>query len=80
MIIRLLGPMVDISTANDVGTAKLVRICNHSSDTLLNVSYANGVIYSNTHVMKGESFVIEKNPTDKLTASGLMAVPVAYRG
>lgn len=80
MFIKLKGPEVSIGTANNVGSSTVVRIVNTSTAAVLNLSYANGVVYANTTVTNTHPIVVVKNQTDLLTGTGMLATPVEYRG
>lgn len=75
--IKPLGAEISISTANNVGLAKCVRVYNPGSAAVLTFSYANGAVYANA-TLGTESMVVEKQPTDKLAGTGMLAVPVAF--
>ena len=80
MFIKLKGTEVSIATANNVGAASIIRIINTGAAAVLNLSYANGVVYANTTVSNVESIVIAKGPTDLVTGANMLAAPVEYRG
>lgn len=80
MFIKLKGPEVSIGTANNVGSSTVVRVVNPTTAAVLNLSYANGVVYANTTVTNTQPIVIVKNQTDLLTGTGMLAAPVEYRG
>ena len=80
MFIKLKGAEVSIASANNVGLAAVVRVVNPSTAAVLNLAYANGVVYANTTVTNTQPIVVVKNQTDLLTGSGMLATPVEYRG
>jgi hypothetical protein len=81
MIVKLLGPEVSISSANVFSnTANLCRVVATGAAAVLNISYANGVVYANTTVTNTAPIIVAKNLTDGLQGTGLLATPVAYRG
>lgn len=73
MIIKVLGPEISISTANTVGNATLVRVLNTGATAVLNVGTTGNVTVTNTNAI-----IVEKRPTDTLTGSNMLAVPIAY--
>lgn len=80
MFIRLKGAEVSIASANDVGSATIVRVINTGAAAVLNLAYANSTVYANCTVSNTESIVITKGPTDLLTGANMKAAPVEYRG
>lgn len=80
MFLKLKGTEVAITAANDVSSATTIRIVNTGAADVLNVSYANGVVYANTTVSNTESIVLTKGPTDKVSGANMKAAPVEYRG
>jgi hypothetical protein len=81
MVIKLLGAETAITTANNFGnTANLCRVVNTTTAAVLNIAYANGVVYANTTVTNTAPVIVSKNLTDTLQGTGLLATPVAYRG
>lgn len=80
MFIRLKGAEVSIASANDVASATVVRVMNTGAAAVLNVAYANSLVYANCTVSNTESIVITKAPTDLLTGANMKAAPVEYRG
>jgi hypothetical protein len=76
---RLLGPEVSISSANDVSSARRLRIYNSGATAVLTVQYANGTAYANTTVPNTSPIVIEKSPTDKVVGANMLATPIATR-
>lgn len=80
MYIRLKGAEVSLGTANDVASATTVRVINTGTAAVLNLAYANSVIYANTTVASGEAVVIVKGATDLLTGANMKGAPVEYRG
>lgn len=73
-IIKLIGPEIEIDTANTVSNSTLVRVINTGTAASLNV----GPTYSIT-VGNLETVVVEKKSTDELTGPNMLAVPVAYK-
>jgi len=54
MFIKLKGAEVSIATANDVGSATIVRVMNTGAAAVLNLAYANSTIYANCTVSNTE--------------------------
>lgn len=80
MILKILGAERSIATANAFSnTANLVRVVNPTTAAVLNIAYANGVVYANTTVTNTQPIIVEKGLTDTLQGTGMLAVPVAYR-
>lgn len=81
MFIKLLGAERAITTANNFGnTANLCRVVNPTTAAVLNIAYANGVVYANTTVTNTAPIFVVKDLTDTLQGTGMLATPVAYRG
>jgi hypothetical protein len=81
IIIKVLGAERSIATANSFSnTANLVRVVNPTTAAVLNIAYANGVVYANTTVTNTQPIIVEKGLTDTLQGTGMLASPVAYRG
>lgn len=77
-VYKFLGTQVSLSSANNVGSKPLVRVfC--SSSGVLTAAYANGTVYANTTLATGEAVIVEKQPTDTLQGSNMLATPIAYR-
>lgn len=80
MYIKLKGAEVSLASANDVASATTVRVINTGTAAVLNLAYANSVVYANTTVAQGESVVIVKAGSDLLTGANMKGAPVEYRG
>ena len=80
MYIKLEGAEVSIASASSVANATVIRVFNTSTAAVLNLAYANAVVYANTTVGAGEALVIVKGPTDTVTGANMKAAPVEYRG
>lgn len=80
MFIRIKGAEVSIASANNVAEATTVRVINTGSAAVLNLAYANGVVYANTTVLGSEAVVVSKGPTDTVVGANMKAAPVEYRG
>jgi len=79
-IIKPLTTQMSITTANTVGNNVLIRVENPTvANVGVAVSYANGTIYGQLTVGPYNWDIIEKGPTDRLTAPGLTAVAIAYQ-
>lgn len=73
-----IGQERSIGTANNVALAKCVRVINTGAAAVLNIAYANSTVYANLTVSNTESVVIEKQPTDLLTGTNMLATPLAF--
>ena len=79
-VIKLLGPQLSIAAANTVANSNLIRVYNTgAAAALLSLGPNNSVITSNCTLAQYESITLEKLPTDCVTGTGMLAVPVAYR-
>jgi hypothetical protein len=76
--IKPIGAERSIGTANNVALAKCARVINTGGAAVLNFAYANGTVYGNVTVTNTEFVVIEKQPTDTLTGTNMLATPLAY--
>lgn len=74
MILKVLGPEVSIGTANTVANSNLVRVVNTGAAAVLNIGSVGNVTVTNT-----EAVIVEKEPTDTLTGTGMVAAPIAFR-
>jgi len=74
MILKVLGPEISIGTANTVANSNLVRVINTGAAAVLNVGSVGNVTVTNT-----ESVIVEKEPTETLTGTGMVAAPIAFR-
>ena len=70
MVIKLLAAEADLSSASNVGNATLVRLYNgHSAALVVTRKNSGGTTIGSMTVLNGTVVVMEKNPTDTLTAS-----------
>lgn len=76
--IKPIGAERSIASANNVASAKLVRVINTGAAAVLNFAYANATVYANLTVTNTEFVVVEKQPTDTLTGANMLATPLAY--
>ena len=74
MILKVLGPEISIGTANTVANSNLVRVINTGAAAVLNVGSVGNVTVTNT-----EAVIVEKEPTETLTGTGMVATPIAFR-
>jgi|TARA_E500000318_G_scaffold23911_1_gene24188 hypothetical protein len=74
MILKVLGPEISIGTANTVANSNLVRVINTGAAAVLNVGSVGNVTVTNT-----EAVIVEKEPTETLTGTGMVAAPIAFR-
>ena len=72
------GTERSIASANNVASAKLVRVINTGAAAALTFAYANATVYANLTVSNVEFVVVEKQPTDTLTGANMLATPLAY--
>ena len=80
MFVKLKGAEVAIDSANNVGGASAIRVVNTGNDAVVNLAYANGLVYANTTVQKSDSIVLVKSATDLVIGSSMRAAPVECRG
>lgn len=76
--IKPIGAERSIGSANNVALAKCARVINTGAAAVLNIAYANSTVYANLTVSNTESVVIEKQPTDLLTGTNMLATPLAF--
>lgn len=74
MILKVLGPEISIGTANTVANSNLVRVINTGAAAVLNVGSVGNVTVTNT-----EAVIVEKESTETLTGTGMVAAPIAFR-
>jgi hypothetical protein len=74
MILKVLGPEISIGTANTVANSNLVRVINTGAAAVLNIGSVGNVTVTNT-----EAVIVEKEPTETLTGTGMVAAPIAFR-
>jgi hypothetical protein len=78
-VYKFLGTEIAITSANNVSSAKLVRIVNTTNAiTVLTVANTTAT-YGNTTVAPNEVLTLEKAPTDTVAGASLRAAPIAYR-
>ena len=78
-ILKLLGTERSIGTANNVANSGLVRIVNTGATAVMNVAYANAVLYANATITNTEPVYLVKATTDLISGANMVAAPVAYR-
>lgn len=76
--LKPIGAERSIGTANNVAEAKCARVINTGAAAVLNFAYANGTVYGNLTVTNTQFIVIEKQPTDTLTGTNMLATPLAF--
>ena len=68
-----------LSSANNVASAKLVRVLNPTaSAVVLTIQYANTDAYANCTINPNTDRLVEKSNGDLLLGTGLLGVSVAY--
>lgn len=78
-VYKFLGTEVSLTTANTVGSNKLVRVVNaNNSLTILTIANTTAT-YANTTLAPYESMTVVKETTDTLFGPNLKATAVAYR-
>jgi hypothetical protein len=71
---------IDIGTANLVSNATLVLCTNPATaQTLITVSNTSGSNLATMTILANSQIVVEKLPNLRLQATGVKAVPIAYR-
>ncbi len=84
MLIKVLAAETTLNAATNVGNATVVRLYNgHSAALVISRTDASDSVIGSLTVKNGETVVLEKEPTDKLSAasngSSVKVVKVAYR-
>ena len=70
MVIKVLAAEADLTSASNVTNATLVRVYNgHSAVSVITRKDSGGTTIGSMTVLNGTVVVMEKNPTDTLTAS-----------
>jgi hypothetical protein len=78
-VYKFLGTELSLSTANTVGSNKLVRVFN-ANNSLTVLAIANSTVtYANTTLAPYESMTVAKETTDTLVGVNLRATAIAYR-
>lgn len=79
--IKLLGQESNLTAANDVGGAKLVRVHNNTgADVKITQKTSGAVIVGDVTLTLGEVVYVEKSPTDTLEGgANVLVVAVAFR-
>lgn len=76
MIIKVKGNAVNVTTANTVSDANLVRIHATNAATITVAGDINGSFNMTANQVE----IVEKNPTDTIAATAAVScTPVAYR-
>ena len=77
-LLKLKGSEISISSANNVGLSKVVRVYNdNAASQVLTMAYANTTSYANCTIASKTWIVVQKDPTDTVQGT-LLAVPVAF--
>ena len=79
-VVKLLGSEVNLSSATNVGFAKLVRVLNNKTSVqVITQKNAGGTTIATVTMAAGEIAYIQKAPTDTLTGVATsLAVSVAF--
>ena len=79
-VLRLLGSEGNLSSASNVGFAKLVRVLNNKTSVqVITQKNAGGTTLATVTLAAGEIAFIQKAPSDTLTgAATSLAVSVAF--
>ena len=79
-VLRLLGSEGNLSSASNVGFAKLVRVLNNKASVqVITQKNAGGTTLATVTLAAGESVLIAKSASDTLTgAATSLAVAVAF--
>jgi len=83
MLIKLLAAQTDLTSPSNVNTATVVRLFNsHTSAIVITRKNLGGDTIGSITVNTKESIILEKDPTDTLTAASneafIKVVKVAY--
>ena len=83
MIIKVLAAEGDLTAASNVDSATVVRLYNgHSAVLVISRTDGSGGAIGSLTVVNGETVILEKEPTDKLSAasngSTVKVAKVAY--
>ena len=73
-----IGAERSIGSANNVAESKCARVINTGAAAVLNFAYANGTVYANLTVTNTQFVVVEKQPTDTLAGTNMLATPLAF--
>lgn len=85
-VIQLLGSESVVTTATDLGSAKLVRVCNSGTagnSVVITLRDDQAAIKGTITILGGDTINIQKLPTDTIEAAGTgtaNAVAIAFRG
>lgn len=78
--VKLVASEIALSTANTIGLATVVRICNNSGGTVLITRANGGGTIGTATLLNGDTEYFEKIATDTFAANAAVrAVAVAYR-
>ena len=79
-VVKLLGSEGNLSSASNVGFAKLVRVLNNKASVqVITQKNAGGTTLATVTIAAGEIAYIQKAPTDTLTGVATsLAVSVAF--
>ena len=83
MLIKVLAAEGNLSSASNVGTATVVRLYNgHSAAVVITRKTAGGATIGSFSAVNGQVELIEKDPTDTLTAASngasILVAQIAY--
>jgi len=78
--LKLLGTEISISSANTVSTAKLVRVFNSNTTApqVITIKNGSGSTIANVTIAPLTAVFVNKEPTDTVAGSDLLAVSVAF--
>ena len=84
MLIKVLAAERDLTSAGNVDTATVVRLYNsHSAALVITRTDSSDATIGSLTVKNGDTVVLEKEPTDKLSAASngdkVKVVKVAFR-
>jgi len=78
-VIRPLANTINIgSTANNIGSATVVKVVNQGSYATLVFKYANNVQYADIPVAANETVIVQKGATDVIIGTGMFAAAIAW--
>ena len=83
MLIKLLAAEADLTSASNVGNATVVRLFNsHTAEIVITRTDSSDSAIGSITVNTKESVILEKDPTDKLSAasqgSAQLVTKIAY--
>ena len=78
MVIKPLGTVISITTANTVSNIRAVYVTNNTASPVLITTANSTANVGSLYIMSNASLIIQKGDTDTIQGTGLYATPIAF--